>query len=503
MLSDTTEFQPPSPAFRNDNISLGLGNSSMNDVGLATPMKRAVTGRSRFNMSIASLLSFHSKSSQHGAIKVDQRTKSLIDRGDSPYLRNGQDFGSSTPAFHTGRSSPLPAPWLSRVSAAFRRPSTPQPRLLQLPHEELAVMPPDEIGRGSGRALKVIIPDPLAPQHTIPLSQPTAHKDDPHPNKDHDRSERRRLANFRFGGAAHNDDLALIHTLPSPSDGLFESSKLSTWTRSRPPSPLAIITPGVITSAGLVQPPLIDSPLDHIFPLPSSLSPLLGPCIQPVAEHSIVAASTPTPSPTLEVPAISLRDRANRLTILPTGVQSPYFEEALLSPSLTRSRSPSQSDEDSTLGTPTLLESALSLSGCTLKDSASPRTLAASDFVHRGASVIVERPIERGVWGLTHLPVEQIVMPLSASIVFEDSSEDGSEDEIEYAKAKMFSLSHTASIPKQKQRRSQSFSVTIPSVQSSGKLSRSLSFVVHEHTSGIRRLAMEAEGGRGVTLIRV
>ncbi|KAJ8094277.1 hypothetical protein PM082_006817 [Marasmius tenuissimus] len=502
MFSDTVELQPPSPAFREENAGPSTTRKySLGGDGINLPAKRKVPSRSRLNVSITSVLSFHSKSSRPAVPEADDGSKSFVTG--SPYSRNSEVFGGSTPSFHPNGSSPLSSTSLSsetksflhRVSAAFRRPSL-------ATREEPVVATPDAPRPRPANGLTLVIPKSRVAM-ALSTSPPTTKEDYFTQHTHTEAVERKRFRNFRFGRAANNAYLGLDDALPSPSDGLFESSMPGSWMT---PSSSLTITPESHTPVPIVSD-------HHIFPMPAALTPLLSPVI---LEPNVEPAGRPTisspPAPQAKIPP--LRERANRLTLIPVGVRSPDIEEALLSPSLTRSRSPSMSDDDSTVSTPTLLESALCLSGCTLKSSTSPKTWAANDCIHR-VSVIVERPIEKGVWGLTDLPADQIVVPLSASIIFDEELEmvtsdtDDSHDELPMRlvdiqrRVSFADRSVISCRPSLITRRARSLTVSVYRPEATrGPSRRTLSLTMHDHTSRLRRMkALEADGSRSVTLI--
>ncbi|KAK1222463.1 hypothetical protein PQX77_014668 [Marasmius sp. AFHP31] len=499
MFSDTVELQPPNPAFREENVGPSAARKySLGSDGINLLAKRKVPSRSRLNVSITSVLSFHSKSSHPAVSEADDGSKNFVTG--SSYSRNSKLFGGSTPSFHPNGSSPLSSTSLSsetksflhRVSAAFRRPSI-------ATREEPVAVTPDAPRPRPANGLTLVITKSTVPI-ALSTSPPTTKEDYFSQHTHAEAVERKRFRNFRFGRAANNAYLGLDDALPSPSDGLFESS---TW-----PTPSSSLT---ITPESHMPFPIVSD--DHVLPIPAALTPLLSPVVaEPNAEPAIPPDTSPSP-PAFQASTPTLRERANRLTLIPVRLRSPNYEEALLSPSLTRSRSPSMSDDDSTVSTPTLLESALCLSGCTLKSTTSPKTWAANDCMHR-VSVIVERPIEKGVWGLTDLPTDQIVVPLSASIIFDEEAEmvtpdtDDSHDElpmklVDIQRGVSFANRSVISCrPSLITRRARSLTLSVyrPEVIR-GPSRRSMSLAMHDHTSRLRRMKeLEAGGSPSVTL---
>ena len=196
----------------------------------------------------------------------------------------------------------------------------------------------------------------------VSLATEQVRQEEHHIREQTETQARERFLNFRFGGlerpclASLGPVGTLLPTsLPSPCEGLFEESS----------SPNAL--------------PSLDTNLEHIFPVPLPLSPLLTPVI---GSSVLMIASTRSSSP----------------TELADDVLHPCCsEDECQSPGLTRSPSET-SDESSTCAAPTSLESALCMTGCTLKSSTPPKTWAGGTTSVRRMSVALERSTEKGFW---------------------------------------------------------------------------------------------------------
>ncbi|KAF9262600.1 hypothetical protein L218DRAFT_393216 [Marasmius fiardii PR-910] len=392
MLVDTTEFfPPPRPAFFDEACSFirptNISRSSDSHVEL---LQKRRAGR-RFGSSISSIFSCYSKASSTSRLSSgEDETKGSIIGSD------GSSSRSSTSHQALSRS------FLTRISTVFHKPSASSYSPVRSP-----------LNGGNDQYITL-----TTPPSQDRLSSATKLKEEWEIQVAH----LSRLLNFRFG-RGRNDSLGVESTsnllLLSPSQGLFESLNSPS---SCPPTLLTIAPPSSNLSPNISTPMLHDPDLNYFFPIPSPLSPLLSPLMDHEPSHPVPTniPLPPTPIPSDDTPNFWVCQRANRLTLLAMGL-SDGVEDLLISPSLTRSYSLTDSDDELPVSTPTLLESALCFSGCELKSSNPPKTWATNECVHTSrTSVIVERPVERGVWGLTHLSAEQIVMPLSVTVDFEE-----------------------------------------------------------------------------------
>ncbi|KAG7087234.1 hypothetical protein E1B28_013215 [Marasmius oreades] len=202
--------------------------------------------------------------------------------------------------------------------------------------------------------------------------------------------------------------------LPTPCQGLFESSSFYSAGRSHPSSSKLMIVVDHASAKDPLLPASLGQEFTHDLAVPFPLSPLLSPIIGQTSQISLFDYETPSswnialpPSPILSPsPSMSTQDIHTYLEVELDSALRGHSHSRRLS----RSRSASESDESSSgiASVDTLsalsLEYALNVSGCKLKDSARPKTWAS------------DRGYEIGVRGLV-IPTEKHIMPSTAIIV--------------------------------------------------------------------------------------
>ncbi|KAL0067954.1 hypothetical protein AAF712_005123 [Marasmius tenuissimus] len=373
MFDYTTERTPVRPALfgevaslRSFTLKARANTFSGSSVDLPTISKRPTTrsfGKARPKSSIPSILSFGSKRAT-----VFERNSVAVEEGGS--WRHGFFFGGKgSRDFQSPTSKRRPSypgagkkTFLKRLSTVLRKSSVP--------------LTDDTTGPFSRRdsvIQQVEEPDAVSSLLTEQVDRENKYEEA-------ELQARERLTNFRFGGLEKHEPPDPT-SLPSPCEGLFESSARNSL-------------------------PRLDTNLEHVFPVPLPLSPLLAPLV--TGPNVPIATSTRSSSPA------ELTDE----------VQLSSWEDESQSPSLTRSPSES-SDESSSSTPPTSLESVLCMVGCTLKSSTSPKTWAGGVSCVRRLSVTVESPAEKGFWEHPSLTSSMFARGPSES---DDDSSSSTED---------------------------------------------------------------------------
>ncbi|KAK1227298.1 hypothetical protein PQX77_009715 [Marasmius sp. AFHP31] len=362
MFDYTTERTPARPALFGESFTLKAraNTFSGSSVDLPTISKRPTTrsfGKARPKSSIPSILSFGSKRGT-----VFERNSVIDDEGGSwrhSFLFGGKgsrDFWSPTSRRRPSYPGAGKKTFLKRLSTVLRKSSVPmaddttgpfsrRDSVIQQFEDQSSIAGPSQTDTETS-AVSSLLTEQVERENIYEEAEVQA---------------RERLTNFRFGGLEKNEpshpdsrEPELQTSLPSPCEGLFESSARNSL-------------------------PSLDTNLEHVFPVPLPLSPLLAPLV--TGPDIPIATSTRSSSPT------ELTDE----------VQLSSWEDESRSPSMTRSPSES-SDESSNSTPPTSLESVLCMAGCTLKSSTSPKTWAGGASCVRRLSVTVESPAEKGFW---------------------------------------------------------------------------------------------------------
>ncbi|KAJ8088564.1 hypothetical protein PM082_022637 [Marasmius tenuissimus] len=379
MFDHTTERTPVRPALfgevaslRSFTLKARANTFSGSSVDLPTISKRPTTrsfGKARPKSSIPSILSFGSKRGtvfERNSVAVEEGGSWRHSTGHLPLrtIRRRPSYPG------TGKKT-----FLKRLSTVLRKSSVPltddttgpfsrRDSVIQQVEDQSSIAGPSKTDTGTSAVSSLL----------------TEQVDRENKYEEAELQARERLTNFRFGGLEKHEPPDPT-SLPSPCEGLFESSARNSL-------------------------PRLDTNLEHVFPVPLPLSPLLAPLV--TSPNVPIATSTRSSSPA------ELTDE----------VQLSSWEDESQSPSLTRSPSES-SDESSSSTPPTSLESVLCMAGCTLKSSASPKTWAGGVSCVRRLSVTVESPAEKGFWEHPSLTSSMFARGPSES---DDDSSSSTED---------------------------------------------------------------------------